>query len=33
MVNDKRIIIQSIVELLPAMPFPVLEFVYWYMIS
>lgn len=31
--NDNNGIINAIQELLPAAPFPVLEFVYWYLMS
>ena len=31
--NDNNGIINAIMELLPAAPFPVLEFVYWYLMS
>ena len=29
--SDNKAIIQAITEMLPDAPFPVLEFVYWYM--
>ena len=31
--NDNNGIINAIKELLPAAPFPVLEFVYWYLMG
>ena len=31
--NENQGIIQEIIKLLPEAPFPVLEFVYWYLMS
>lgn len=33
MKNDNKGIIEAIIKALPDAPFPVLEFVYWYLIS